>query len=171
MGRQWGSLFHVHLPLLFTSKVQHFKNFRPILCNILFADQPMSSMPFRAIDQYLQTSPMVKSVTNRRHWWNRPHSADWPLITLLVNNFYYQGLLINQLKQTEFGKKLFVNQHGYFRQDLLSLNILKIVNNSVRFSEVRLNCQQLYHYFEDNQEDIQCGLEVRKFKLLISIRI
>ena len=46
-------------------------------------NQPTSPIPFRAADQRLLTSPMVKSATNRRHRWNRPCSADWDFILLL----------------------------------------------------------------------------------------
>ena len=70
IGRQWGSLFHVHMLLLFRSKVPHFWNFQPILSNIFFVDQPTSPMPFLAANQCLPTSQMVKSTTNRWHRWN-----------------------------------------------------------------------------------------------------
>ena len=51
IGWKSGSLFHVHMFLLFTSKVPHFWNFQPILSNIFFVDQPTSPMPFHAADQ------------------------------------------------------------------------------------------------------------------------
>ena len=51
IGWKSDSLFHVHMFLLFTSKVQHFWNFQPILSNIFFVDQPTSPMPFHATDQ------------------------------------------------------------------------------------------------------------------------
>ena len=77
MHRQWGSLFHVHMLLLFASKVPHFRNFQPILSNIFFVDQPTLPMPFHAADQQQLTSQMVKLATNQRHRWNQLCSADW----------------------------------------------------------------------------------------------
>ena len=48
-----------------------------LVSNQVGHDQPTSPMPFRAADQRLPTSPMVKLATNRLHRWNRPRSADW----------------------------------------------------------------------------------------------
>ena len=52
-----------------------------ILSNIIFVDQLTSPMPFQAADQRLPTLPMVRSETNQQHWWNRPCSADWCLLS------------------------------------------------------------------------------------------
>ena len=75
-----GSLFHVHVFLLFTSKVLHFWNFRPILSNIFFVNQPMSPMPFRTTHTDLtdgkisdQPTASMESVTFCRLVWR----ANW----------------------------------------------------------------------------------------------
>ena len=53
MGWQWGSLFHVHMLLLCTYKVPHFRNFRPILSNI--TDAFLHHQPTNGISHILQT--------------------------------------------------------------------------------------------------------------------
>jgi len=95
IGWKSGSLFHVHMFLLFTSKVPHFWNFQQILSNIFFVDQPTSPIPFRAADQRIPTSPMVKSATNRRHRWNRPHSADWNTNCVLTMSISFVAFVVH----------------------------------------------------------------------------
>ena len=68
IGRQWGSLFHVHMFLLFTSKVLQRKS------NIFFVDQPTSPMPYCAADVVVEYNLIHLAFTPTNAYrprWNR----------------------------------------------------------------------------------------------------